>query len=859
MRRDSTAYSAPAADTPSPARAARRLSGIATLARLAAAMLLGALLIALAYQLPTAHTVDIGGYDAAYVQGFYDPERAAPELAGSDGSARWTRDTADLLFPQAGLPAQVSLRLRAPDGAARDVTVLLNGAQVLGRFTAGPAWQEHNFAISGGLLKPNDVVIEIRSSSAPRSPDDPRPVGVLIDRAVYRAGPAPLLPYPPQLAYAALAAGMLYLLTAPWRAARLPGDTPPGTRLSFWSPGIVVWGSGVALLALAFLLLYRAQPPYPYPLLRLLPAIDALLAAALALRYAPALRRRTALLDALALGGVAAWAGAVLLAARDHLTLSVPGVEKDFRVFALRSAHLAGSFPAGTTDPALDGVLRADGFYNLGYPLLLWLTRPLASDNPFLAARLLAAFAGALLLLAGWLLARRLLGAAPALLALLLLALSPLVVQGALTLGTDMPFAAASALALALLVPPPAGRLAPWRYALAGLIAGLAFLLRHPGLLLLPFGWLTIGLGAAPGAPHNPRRAGLLAFSLAFAVAVAPQLYVNLRDAGAPLYSQQGKNVWQAVFGEGDWGRWAEARNDIGVAQVIAQDPARFAQNWWNNLRGFAGTGGEDTREFGQALQLRLLGFPANWLALAGLLGWAAALFTPRGSREGQIGRPESKHSGVLSRFSLPGPALLLAWVALYVVAISVGLPLQGRFVLPLAPIYAAAAVWLLGALAGRISNTAGQASAGAAARTVRRAPTLLAALLLLPLLWGGFAIGAGQVLRSRPADEPARARAEGRAELPGQPADEHEIIAQALARLQAGERLIVRAAPGAPIGKYSALAHLVLPAPAGDRPATLRASGAAYLIWSTALGKAPDLGPPLASASTYQLYRLSQ
>ena len=114
------------------------------------------------------------------------------------------------------------------------------------------------------------------------------------------------------------------------------------------------------------------------------------------------------------------------------MVLSVPSMEKDFRVFALRSAHLAGSFPSGTSDPNVDGVLRGDGFYNLGYPLLLWLARPLASDNPFLAARLVAALSGALLLAAGWWLARRLLGRGPALLALLALALSPLVVEQAL-------------------------------------------------------------------------------------------------------------------------------------------------------------------------------------------------------------------------------------------------------------------------------------------------------------------------------------------------------------------------------------------------------------------------------------------
>ena len=129
-------------------------------AKLLAAMVLGALLLALVYQLPVTHIVDIGGYDSAYVQGFFDPERGAgtdrPELAGSDGSARWTRVSSYLLFPQAGLPAQLTLRLRGwrPDGPAPNVQILLNGATVLDQFHSSADWQDRTFQISGGLFKP---------------------------------------------------------------------------------------------------------------------------------------------------------------------------------------------------------------------------------------------------------------------------------------------------------------------------------------------------------------------------------------------------------------------------------------------------------------------------------------------------------------------------------------------------------------------------------------------------------------------------------------------------------------------------------------------------------------------------------
>jgi hypothetical protein len=481
-------------------------------------MAIGALLIALLYQIPAAHTVDIGGYDEAYVQGFYDPEPAnAPDLQGSDGSARWTHEVSYLLFPQAGLPAQATLRLRGRPGAPAETAIVLNGTRELGRFQVGAGWQEQTVTIDGGLLKPNDVVLEIHAPAAPLSADDPRPVGVLVDRVVYRTGAPPLLPYPAQLAYGALATGMLYLLTRPATdnqvrtryITSLPttdGDT--GRSGSILRRSSFVFRLSSLALLIAFLLLYRLQPPYPYTLRRLLPLADLLLAALLALRYGPRIARRIpALFDALALAAIGAWTFAVLLAAQEHLVLSLPGVENDFSVFARRSAQLAGRLlPGGAYSSAEDGVFRADGFYNLGYPLLLWLARQLTQDNPFLAGRLIAALSGALLLGAAWWLARRLLGRGPALLGLAILALSPLVAEYGLYLGSDMPFAALCTLALALLLPTTDDRrptnetgllvrlsnFRPSAIVFAGLVAGAAFLVRHPGLLLLPFGWLAI-------------------------------------------------------------------------------------------------------------------------------------------------------------------------------------------------------------------------------------------------------------------------------------------------------------------------------------------------------------------------------
>ena len=66
------------------------------------------------------------------------------------------------------------------------MAVLLNGTRELGRFQAAADWHDYTFTIDSGLVKPNDVVIEIRSDTGQLAPGDPRRVGVLLDRATVR-------------------------------------------------------------------------------------------------------------------------------------------------------------------------------------------------------------------------------------------------------------------------------------------------------------------------------------------------------------------------------------------------------------------------------------------------------------------------------------------------------------------------------------------------------------------------------------------------------------------------------------------------------------------------------------------------
>lgn len=802
------------------------------------AALAGALLIALLAQIPASHPVDVGGYDVAYVQGFYDAERAddpggpAAYLDGSDGAARWTRPSGSaLLFPQAGLPGAVSLRLRAwrPDGPPPRVTVLLNGVTPLADIQADGGWQELTLPVRSGVLKASDFFVEIRAEPALTLPDG-RAVGVLLDRAGYTTG-APALPYPAQLVYGGLVGGMLALLLRPPTTDHRP--TIAGTSLPQWLAGRWSVVGGLLIYGLLWLLLYHSQPPlYPYPLRMLPPAICLGLAGLLALRHGPPIVARAPYLAAAVAPAavIGIWLAATLLAARGHVTLARPGVENDFRVFATRET--------------LDQVFSADGFYNLGYPLLLWLVRPLYGGNAFLAGRLLAALSGAAMLGGGYWLARALLPPGPALLALAALALSGLVAQYGLYVGSDMPFAACVVCSVAATVSLTTdGRRPTTSLCLAffgGILGGLAFLMRHLGLVLLPWGVVVLLLS-------RWRRAGRwsvvggrcsLAFALGFLLAAAPQIIINTAQAGSPLYNQQAKNIWLAVYGGTDWGRWDEAPNSVTLAQVILRDPGRFLANWWHNLVGYIGSGAEDTSEFGRADQLRLIGWPANWLAVGGLAWWlVAALRRPTTDDRRPMGAAGAD-SSVVGRWSL------VALTGVYVAAVSTAFTLQ-RFFLPLAAIYAVAAGWAVWRALAPLSP------GGRGARGEGTGRALLGVgLALVVVLWGGWAGGARYALSLQPADEVA-------------------AVQMVRANLPAGATLGARVSARLPLAKYSAIAHRVADWPAGadsSRPisaadlADLRAAGAGYLLWDEAAGPPPladPAGARLASSGRYGLYRL--
>ncbi len=662
----------------------------------------GALLIALLYQLPARHVVTVGFNDAGYVQGWSDPVNRWGVIDPASDAAtplRWSRDRSAIIFPQIGLPATATVRLRADPAApaTQTVRVLLNGAQEIGRVTATDAWTTHSFRITGGLLKANDLFLELRTE--PVTMVDGAARGVQVEHAALATAGWPILPYPAQLLY-----GGLSLVFA---ASLVRG------RRRF----IVVLAIG-----LAWLFLYRLQLGSLG--LRTLPPMLTIALGMLALVAAqPRVQRwaQTRAPAAIAAGMILIWLGWLLLVGRVHTSLSLPGVERDFPVFANRAGSL--TCPPDADWRSAPCVLRADGFYNLGYPFLLWLLSRAGNGDAFDAAKVVSAIGGAIMLGATWALARRLIGAAPALLAIAVLALSPFVVQYGLYVGTDMAFAALWTAALALLLAPQA---LTWRAAaLAGLLAGAAFLIRHPGIVLLPWGLIALAMISPAVSQRSGHMSHLpwrlwTAFAAAWLVAILPQLVVNLRDAGAPLWSQQAKNIWLAVYGNTDYsGRWADASNDVALRDLVLADPARFWGNWSRNLVALLGSGAEDTSEFGRSIALRLLHVPANMLALAGL-----GLWLWQGERRARL--------------------LLLA-TALYALGVTVGFALP-RFFLPIAPVLAIAAVASLIPIARRL-----------ALRWPRMSHAqwlLLGGLILIWLMARGPQIGARYVLERQSATD---------------------------------------------------------------------------------------------------------
>jgi len=298
---------------------------------------------------------------------------------------------------------------------------------------------------------------------------------------------------------------------------------------------------------------------------------------------------------------------AVLVALQSqHRFLIVP-YENDFPGFSDRAASPSAA-------------LELNGFYPLGYPLLLWLLSQV-TGTVFGAAKVTAVGGAAVLAVTTCLLGKALLGERRGLLALAMLVVSPYFWQSAISVGTDMPWAAFQSLALygcTLAMQRGKWVILAW----AGAAAGLAYLMRYTTLVMLPVALAYLILvRPLPRASHDNIK-GALALAILFLLVALPQLWTSWQVKGNPFFNLQAKNVWFGIYGGGDWAtRWREVPSGIGLLEVFAMGPWRFLGHWggefvrWLLYTAVLAVGASLTAYRQAAFSIRLI-----LLGMAGLL-----------------------------------------------------------------------------------------------------------------------------------------------------------------------------------------------------------------------------------------------
>ncbi|HTY79116.1 MAG TPA: glycosyltransferase family 39 protein [Candidatus Bathyarchaeia archaeon] len=244
-----------------------------------------------------------------------------------------------------------------------------------------------------------------------------------------------------------------------------------------------------------------------------------------------------------------------------------------------------GKFPSSVYNPP-------------GYSAVLVLLSKLTGDH-FTSGKWLSLGSAGLTGLLSFHLFRRLFGAAPALLAVPIILLSGTFNRYTISAMTDVPFLCVSLLSLLVITDE---RPARWHWTvLAGVLCGIAYLLRYNGLFLLVPG-LTAVICREGSRSTRAWWSGL--FLLSFAATAAPWWWANAIHHGSPFYSRNFVDV------AGGLGINPTGRPFTSLGDVILSDPALFAWRW---LRRAVLT-------FVQSLGASLALLPVGPLALVGLV-----------------------------------------------------------------------------------------------------------------------------------------------------------------------------------------------------------------------------------------------
>ena len=224
------------------------------------------------------------------------------------------------------------------------------------------------------------------------------------------------------------------------------------------------------------------------------------------------------------------------------------------------------------------------GLYPLGYPLLLRLGRELGVDV-LRTAFALSIFGGFLGLLGTYWLVRRMTDRWwLAILTELLQACMAFYLFYANLDATDMLASGLILCAFPLLLSEKRRRMAGFW---AGLLVGLSYLIRYTASMTVVACVLFLLI---PFIVRRDRESLWIVgfFLLGAFIGAFPQFLCSFLVKGNPFYNEQPHNLWFHLRGSSDYiYAWHEVPMDIGMLEVIRQQPGAFVSHWWQTFLSY--------------------------------------------------------------------------------------------------------------------------------------------------------------------------------------------------------------------------------------------------------------------------------
>ncbi len=177
---------------------------------------------------------------------------------------------------------------------------------------------------------------------------------------------------------------------------------------------------------------------------------------------------------------------------------------------------------------------------------------------------------------------------------------------------------------------------------LAGLAAGLAYLVRYNGMLTMMAGaaWLAL-MAILERRPSALKALGI--YVGACVLSSALQWIPSWLATGTPFYNDQGRNVWFHVYGKTDFIReFGQTPAGITLIQVVLMNPYLFIEHWWSAFQ-----------RFWIAPELTLLDAPLKLFGQAGFVFLLLAKGPASGKVRGLLGLFVMAHLSALSMMRL--------------------------------------------------------------------------------------------------------------------------------------------------------------------------------------------------------------